>query len=345
MIVLSIASFNPRCQLLGLNLPFRLPNLKSPRFYLRWSIVGGTLFFLGKVLKDRAQEVAAIRIDNAGWTNLAIALIVTLLAHTWSGLVWAGILRSLQQPFSYRWALQVYLKTNIAKYLPGNIWHFSGRIWAVTQAGGSLGVATLSVLLEPLLMAAAALLITLLGSQSTNSIVQVGSFIGICVAIHPHILNLVIQLLRRLKRKRAREREGEATSILNSTLNTQHSTLLESYPLLPLLGELGFLILRGTGFLFALKALTTVNPHSIPQLMSAFSLSWLLGLIVPGAPGGIGVFEATAIALLDKHFPAGLLLSVVALFRLVSILAEAIAAGLAVLSERVLGKSANPSKS
>jgi hypothetical protein len=332
-------------------LPFRLPHLKSPRFYLRWSIVGGTLFFLGKVLKDRAQEVAAIRIDNAGWTNLVIALIVTLLAHTWSGLVWAGILRSLRQPFSYRWALQVYLKTNIAKYLPGNIWHFSGRIWAITQAGGSLGVATLSVLLEPLLMAAAALLLTLSGSQSTNYMLRVGSLIVICLAIHPRILNPVIELLSRLKRRRGeggekgeRGRRGEKESIPNSTLNTQHSTLLESYPLLPLLGELGFLILRATGFLFALKALTVINPHSIPQLMSAFSLAWLLGLIVPGAPGGIGVFEATAIALLDKHFSAGLLLSVVALFRLVSILAEAMAAGLAVLSEKSSRKSTNPSK-
>jgi hypothetical protein len=324
-------------------LPFRLPHLKSPRFYLRWSIVGGTLFFLGKVLKDRAQEVAAIRIDNAGWTNLAIASIVTLLAHTWSGLVWAGILRSLRQPFSYRWALQVYLKTNIAKYLPGNIWHFSGRIWAITQAGGSVGVATLSVLLEPLLMAAAALLLTLSGSQSINYMVRVGSLIVICLAIHPRILNPVIELLSRLKSKR-KEGGGEGESIPNSTLHTQHSTLLETYPLLPLLGELGFLLLRATVFLFVLWALTPVNPHSIPQIVSAFSLAWLLGLLVPGAPGGIGVFEATAIALLDKHFSAGLLLSVVALFRLISILAEAMAAGLAVLSEKSSRKSKNPSK-
>lgn len=315
-------------------MPFSLPNFKSPRFYLRWSIVGGTLFFLGKVLKDRAQEVAAIRIDRAGWANLAIALFITLLAHTWSGLVWAKILRSLQLPCSYRWALQVYLKTNIAKYLPGNIWHFSGRIWAVTQAGGSLGVATLSVLLEPLLMAAAALLLTLLGSQSTSLMVRVVSLMAIFLAVHPRILNPVIQLLRRLKGKKGEGGKGERGRgrILNSEL-------LESYPWLPLLGELGFLILRGTGFLLAFQALTPVNSSFIPQLMSAFSLAWLLGLIVPGAPGGIGVFEATAIALLGNDFSSGLLLSLVALFRLVSILAEAIAAGLAVLSERFIGKS------
>jgi uncharacterized membrane protein YbhN (UPF0104 family) len=55
-----------------------------------------------------------------------------------------------------------------------------------------------------------------------------------------------------------------------------------------------------------------------------------VGLIVPGAPGGMGVFEAVAIALLDRsQFDAAIILIAVALFRFVSILAETLAAGLA----------------
>jgi len=41
------------------------------------------------------------------------------------------------------------------QYLPGNVWHY-GRISAAVKAGVSGSAATLSVLLEPLLMAAAA---------------------------------------------------------------------------------------------------------------------------------------------------------------------------------------------
>jgi uncharacterized membrane protein YbhN (UPF0104 family) len=133
--------------------------------YLRWVILGGTLFFLLKAFKDHSSEVAAIRIDAAGWLTLFAAFSITLLAHIWAGFVWGWILQSFKQPVQYRWVLEVYLKTNVAKYLPGNVWHYYGRIWAVTKAGGSLGAATISVLLEPLLMAAAALLITLTGSQ------------------------------------------------------------------------------------------------------------------------------------------------------------------------------------
>ncbi|MBD2741864.1 YbhN family protein [Coleofasciculus sp. FACHB-1120] len=329
--------------------------------YLRWVILGGTLFFLAKALKDNWREVAAIRMTDAGWTNLAIAFLITLLAHTWSGFVWSWILQSFRQPVQPRWALQVYLKTNLAKYLPGNVWHYYGRIVAVTSHGGSFGAATLSVLLEPLLMAAAALLVALAGSQlgwagvPQNTQTRTLQILGLGVvllSVHPRILNPLMKLASKLKGKKARgagiqgHRDtgtqaggGEENANFSASASqppteaTEASFRLERYPLFPLLGEIGFLLLRGAGFLFAMLALTPVNPNQIPMLLSGFSFAWLLGLIVPGAPGGIGVFETTAIALFDQHFSAAILLSVVALFRLVSILAEAAAAGLATLSE------------
>ena len=293
-------------------------------------ILGGTLFFLANALKDHWQEVAAIRIDAVGWATLAIAVGVTLLAHTWSGWVWTWILHELNQPVSSSQFIQIYLKTNIAKYLPGNVWHYYGRITAAKTAGVPAGAATLSVLLEPLLMAAAALAIVLLSIQSVarNSRVTLQglSLLGLAavlMAIHPWFLNVAIRFLGFLKLK--------ATN--SSTVDA--SVGLVRYPLRPLLGELGFLGLRGTGFLLTLLALKPLELSQIPLLLGAFSFAWLLGLVVPGAPGGIGVFEATALALLEQRFSPGLIISAIALYRLVSILAEAAGAGLAWLDERI----------
>jgi glycosyltransferase 2 family protein len=133
---------------------------------LRWFIFGGTLFFLANALKDNWLEVTSIRIDAAGWSILAIATGVTLLAHIWAGWIWTWILKELKQSVSAWEFIQVYLKTNIAKYLPGNVWHYYGRILAAKNANISTGAATLSVLLEPLLMATAALMtVVLFGGQ------------------------------------------------------------------------------------------------------------------------------------------------------------------------------------
>ncbi|MFN6562263.1 MAG: YbhN family protein [Nostoc sp. ChiSLP01] len=300
--------------------------------FLRWIILGGTIFFLGKALKDNWVQVAAIRIDEVGWGIMAIATAVTLLAHTWAGWVWTWVLQELNQPVPSSQFIQVYLKTNIAKYLPGNIWHYYGRILAAKNANVSAGAATLSVLLEPLLMATAALILIILFSSQfdaknttlTIQILQLLSLAVVLCAVHPRFLNPAIRFLYKLKAKK-------------SDLNTQPSAVLtlKRYPLRPLLGELGFLCLRGIGFILTVFALNSFNWSQIPLLLGAFSCAWLLGLVIPGAPGGLGVFEATAYELLRHQFPAALVFSAIALYRLISILAETVGAAFAWLHERL----------
>lgn len=289
--------------------------------YLQWAILGGTLFFLAKALKDNWREVAAIRISSTGWACLGVALLVTLLAHTWTGWVWGWILNFLDQRVKGSWAIRVYLKTNIAKYMPGNVWHYYGRVRSSANVGVSAGVATLSVLLEALLMAAAALMLAVVFSQQKSWGLQLVGLAIALIAVHPILLNPAIQVAARLK--------GKATKTASESGGTFK---VKQYPLMPLIGELGFIGLRAIGFLWTLLALTAIAPDKILPVLGAFSLAWTLGLVIPGAPGGIGVFEATMIAL-DQFFSPGIMLSVVALYRLVSILAEAIGAALAWMFE------------
>jgi glycosyltransferase 2 family protein len=131
------------------------------------------------------------------------------------------------------------------------------------------------------------------------------------MGIQPRILNILLHRLSRSKNK------ADAT--------VADAIELTKYPLAPFVGEMGFVILRGIGFILTFLALQTVTWQQIPQLFSAFSFAWLLGLIVPGAPGGLGIFEVTAYGLLDNtQFPTEI--TAVAFYRLISILAEAIAA-------------------
>ena len=295
------------------------PILTRIKPYLRWFIWGIVLWFLIQTVKDRLAEVAAVSLMDRGWWYLAIALTVTITAHVWSGWVWTWILVSFQQSLGVKEGIRVYLVTNIAKYSPGNVWHFVGRITAVARSGGSKGAATLSVLLEPLLMATAALLVGLVSSglsrldtNFTGGIwFPLAGLIVVAIAIQPRILNVVLHRLSRSKTQ--------------ADARVAREVGLRQYPLVPFLGEIGFVVLRGMGFILTFTALQTVTWQQLPQLFTAFSFAWLLGLIVPGAPGGLGVFEVTAFGLLDNaQFPTEI--AAVALYRLISILAEAIAA-------------------
>jgi len=298
--------------------------------FLRWLIFGGTLFFLARAFKDNWLEVTAIRIDAVGWAIIAIATGVTMLAHTWAGWVWTWVLQELNQPVESVHFIQVYLKTNIAKYLPGNIWHHYGRIVAAKNANVSPSAATLSVFLEPLLMAAAALIIIVsfggtFAAGNVNLFAQIAqllALLGVLCVVHPRFLNPTIRFLQRLKGR------------MSNTTKSNPKVSIRRYPLRPLLGELGFLGLRSLGFILTMFAFGPLNFSQIPLLIGAFSFAWLVGFVVPGAPGGLGVFEATAIALLQNRFPPAIVISAIALYRLISVVAETAGAALAWLDER-----------
>ena len=298
--------------------------------YVRWVILGGTLFFIAKTLKDHWQEVVELEVSARAWPILTLALVITLLAHIWSGWVWHWILAMFSQHFGGGWSTRVYLKTNVAKYLPGNVWHFYGRVKALQDRETPIGVAVISVVMEPLLMAVAALILGCLGEWQPASapwrLGQLGILCGALISVHPYIFNPVLQTLSHAKAKAQR-----------LPLSDEKPPQLRTYPLRPLLGEVGFVALRSLGFLCTVAALQPLTLEIAQSLIGAFSLAWLLGLIVPGAPGGIGVFEATAISLLSGQLPAAIILSSIAFYRLLSTLAEVAGAALAWLSEKVVG--------
>lgn len=318
--------------------------------YLRYLILGGTFLFIAQAFVTHWREVANIRISAESFPLLAIALGITLFSLIFVGWVWMLILREFRQRVNAAWAIQVFLKTNIAKYLPGNIWHFWGRISDAKKAGISPKVATLSVLLEPLLMASAGLL---MGSISFGAVywwLRIAGLAAILIAIRPQTLNPIVLFVEKLKLKKQdgeilkAEGEGvilrlESSSSLAKKISSVKSKRkinlpIKRYPLVPLIGQMCFIGLRGSGFVLTVMALNPVNLNDIPNLFGAFCFAFVVGLVVPGAPGGMGVFEATAIALLDDRYSTGIILSAVALYRIISILADVLGAGLAKIDRK-----------
>lgn len=318
--------------------------------YFSVAITVVILTFLGKNIYDHWQSLGAISLGKQSWLLLGMATLVTLLAHSWAGYIWWLTLKFLHQGLPLQQILPVYLKTNIAKYLPGSIWHYYGRVWAVTKSGGSRSAAMVSVLLEPLLMAAAALTVALLGVPDAFWGL---AFLGlgiVLVVLHPVVLNYLLGSLQKIKsRVKSRlkpipesplkipeedlpisTRLPSTLPLLTSSTIPSISQLITRYPVFLFLTEIGFLQLRFCGFCLVFVAIAPLPILDLQFLFSAFSLSWLAGLVIP-VPAGLGVFESTMLVLLQPQISPAIILSVVGLFRLVSILAELVGAGLSLL--------------
>jgi glycosyltransferase 2 family protein len=80
--------------------------------------------------------------------------------------------------------------------------------------------------------------------------------------------------------------------------------------------------------------LGTVDLRTLPIVSAAFLISWLLGFVIPGAPGGIGVREGAFAALGSVFLAPDPLVIVAVLMRIVTLMGEALLFLLAVWAAR-----------
>ena len=81
--------------------------------------------------------------------------------------------------------------------------------------------------------------------------------------------------------------------------------------------------------------------HSPLTWLAGFALAWTVGLVVPAAPGGLGVFEAVLLMRLSTFVAEAPLLAVALSYRLVVTLADVLAAAAIHLDQRLARRMMN----
>lgn len=234
---------------------------------------------------------------------------------------WRILLARLSHRVEFRRLAWVLCVTQIAKYLPGNIGHHAGR---VVLANSSLGIpsadAIYTILQESALLCVVALLVGTAGYLYLPG-PRLPDGIGV---EHDVVLLLTILLIAGLGAMACinlwRSHAAPVSSRLAGWLfrvtpdwRTALSTL-PYYAAISLINGLAMWVLLGMA----------ASPHlqDLLLLTSAYSLSWMIGFIVPGAPGGLGVREAALTALLSAAYSADLAIGMALLSRVSTIIAD-----------------------
>jgi len=98
--------------------------------------------------------------------------------------------------------------------------------------------------------------------------------------------------------------------------------IISFFPTRALFFEIGFVLSKFIGFYICLNTFYASNSLNIIFLLVIFSLSWSLGLVVPAAPGGVGVFEACLLLLVGKSIPQNIIIISLVFFRVISTSAD-----------------------
>jgi hypothetical protein len=304
-----------------------------------------TLVSLGFVLAALAahgRQLLQFRPDLQGWLWLVLGVGVSLLSLLVNAVAQGTVLWWLGRRPRWEPLLALYVATNLRKYLPGGIWHLASRVTALRRqdapldAPASTAVALLAVLLDPLLAAVAAL-----------AMVPLGGWQGGLALLTPLPLLLLLPrwldpLLRRMERRRARELHLEQE--LGAATPDPAVPLIRGYPWPPLLAEVVFVLLRFAGFACCVWAFDLQLATGWLTWLAGFLLAYAVGLVVPGAPGGLGVFEATLLLRLGVVLPEAPLLAVALSYRVVVTLADLLGAGLVALDARLSAPRPTPSQ-
>ncbi|TPL22882.1 hypothetical protein FJ952_05720 [Mesorhizobium sp. B2-4-10] len=263
-------------------------NIKALGFFLAFLAL---LFVFNKIILYGSE----ISFRNFDTLDIVFLISISLISGISSILLasgWREILVYVGVDRPFRWAVWAYATSQLAKYVPGNVFQLVGRQALGVAAGISNAPLAKSSVLELLVIAASTILFVPLVSPF------VFLDIGLATSL-PLFLILAAALLL-------------LTRWLFGPILAKSAAFYASY-----------LAVSGAIFVAAYSLAGGSSDLSLyPAIAGAYVIAWLAGLLTPGAPAGIGVREAVLLFLLDGLSPSSVILLAVVIGRMITVLGD-----------------------
>ena len=246
--------------------------------------------------------------------NLSLSFLFCVLSIYLNAYAWKYIVKWFGKDFKSNNIVSFYVLTNILKYVPGGVWHFVERFNFIKKISNSQ-IALYSTLIEPYFMLSGSFLLASMGLIFSPFYFFL---IFPLIFLNRKFIFLIFKILRSLKGKvlevlRLPNSKGQFEERIN---------IVSFFPSRALFLEIGFVLSKFIGFCICLNTFYSSNTLNIIFLLVIFSLSWSLGLVVPTAPGGVGVFEACFLFFVGKSIPENIILISLVYFRVISTSAD-----------------------
>jgi len=289
----------------------KLANNANVKRYLSWAGMGlgvlGVVFIVIK-LKQYGGQVDLSQFTVLNWLAfLGLALLYGVISWILLPVAWNNLLKHFGISVSLVWAMRTYGLSQLAKYVPGNVFHLASR-QAIGVSAGLPGWPLAKSTFWDLVLEAI--------SGVFFGILILPSFVPGFSALFA-IIVFVIALL------------GYIWAVAH-WWSRQVSYAICAYTL--------FLAFTGIVFVLVTLLLTPSGLGTglpIVSICSAYVVAWLVGLVTPGAPAGAGVRELVLYALLHLWIPQTELLLAIVLGRILTIVGDVVFYSLSLVMNRL----------
>ncbi len=285
-------------------------------------ILGATLAlgFIAAIFYSSAADLPPLETvtpETCFWLGAGLGLYIVsqmIGALAWRTVLWAyGVLLPAGRAESQ------LLVSQIGKYIPGNVAHIFGRLSLARTDGVAVGTTGLAMLLEVGVLLTTGLL---LSGGLMLLVPEFRAVLGpVLETVQPHSLTKVLPLVLILGllagylilwRKVGQVRFNVPTLAIPAVLHT-----------------LNFAVL-GISLWCVTVAVNPGNAVDPKALIAVFTVAWVVGFLLPGAPGGIGIRDGIIALGLALFVGEGAALAIAVTHRAVATLGDALVFGIGI---------------
>jgi glycosyltransferase 2 family protein len=248
-----------------------------------------SLFFSIYFIYQHQTEISFIEIIKNNTTQIIGLIIISTLLNLFLGLAWYQILLGRGVKVSLNKAIKIYGITQLAKYIPGNIFQFVGRQGIGMSEGINAKKLALSSLIEIILL----------------SIVGGVCFVLFAMNKYPSYINITFLIIL----------IAIFFCIPNIKKNDIYSFFLYLF----------YVFSTSLIFVYTFKIVSHNFDLSLKDYLNqsfAYIFAWFLGFITPGSPAGLGIREITLAKILQTSITSLNLAVVIIISRLISLISD-----------------------
>lgn len=282
-------------------------------------MIAAIAFLVKKIVSMDADlsQLGSPAVIGAFGVNLVIqTLLIVVGCIPW--LVFTQSLSGKKIPFTA--AMPVYTKSNVYKYLPGNVFQYVGRNKLAFDMSISHVDVACATILDILFCVfwTGIIAVVLLGGKIAGLLEKYGKNI-IIVGIAGVILLAAALIFVRMK---FGDKLKEYLSRYSKAFERENRKCLLAGIFYYLVSN----IVSAVMYFVCLRLVLggSVSFGELTALTGAFMFAWIIGFVTPGAPGGIGIREGVMIFVSGDAYQERIILFVLVM-RLASVLADAAA--------------------
>lgn len=301
----------------------RSNRLRVGRILLSVLLTVLALFYLYCFVCQHMGELDAADF-RPGWLALSAALLISILAHLFNSWLWWYSLRRMGVDAGFAESYRSWALSRLARYIPGKVFAYVVRVGLheSRHRAGSVGVAVV----EAITTMGSLILISFLGTafywqqlgfRPEPGLLKIGALIVLAACLATLLLwPLGQRLVRRIR---------------------SHLSVPTAATWVRLAGaQVALLLCHAAAFFLLLTGMTQVDWFWYPYVVAAYYIAALVGQLAVLVPAGLGVREASLLALLAPIAGGGVnLLYAVLMIRIVLVGSELVNAGVALLVYRI----------